>query len=114
MHEERIRQLERLLDSARDGALLRYSLGAALLAAGDARQAAQRLREAIARDATHSASWKLLGQALAAAGDTAAALSAYTRGIDVAAARGDVQAAREMRVFARRLERALTAAAGDQ
>jgi len=111
MHVERIRQLERLLGSARDGALLRYSLGAALLAAGDPLQAAQRLREAIERDAAHSASWKLLGKALAEAGDATSALSAYGSGIDAAEAHGDVQAAREMRVFARRIERALAEAA---
>lgn len=111
MDEQGIRQLEQLLGGARDGALLRYSLGAALLAAGDAQAAAQRLREALARDETHSASWKLLGRALSETGQSDAALDAFRRGIEAAEARGDVQAAKEMRVFARRLEKAQTAAA---
>ncbi|WP_153115130.1 tetratricopeptide repeat protein [Rhodocyclus tenuis] len=111
MDEQRIRQLEQLLGGARDGALLRYSLGAALLAAGDAVAAVRRLREAIERDETHSASWKLLGRALAETGQSEAALNAFRRGVDAAAARGDVQAVKEMRVFARRLEKTLAAAA---
>jgi predicted Zn-dependent protease len=103
--EPRIRGLENLLDGPRDGALLRYSLGAALLAAGDAEAASVRLRQAVERDAGHSASWKLLGRALAACQRNDEALAAFTRGIAVAEEHGDVQAAKEMRVFARRLQR---------
>ena len=49
------------------------------------------------------AAWKALGKALVAAGDPAGALTAYERGIAVAEAKGDIQAAREMKVFAKRL-----------
>lgn len=104
-----IANLERLLDGPRDGALLRYSLGNELLKAGDAAAAAQRFGECVARDANFSAGWKMLGKALAEAGDKAAALTAYERGMVVAEARGDVQAMKEMTVFARRLQKAITA-----
>lgn len=104
-----IANLEKLLDGPRDGALLRYSLGNELLKAGRASEAAQRLREATARDRSFSAAWKSLGKALVAADDPAAALAAYEEGIAVAHAKGDVQAAKEMQVFARRLQKQLAA-----
>jgi predicted Zn-dependent protease len=97
--------LLKLLGTARDGALLRYSIGAEYLKAGDPAAAVAHLREAVARDPGYSAAWKLLGRALADSGDDAAALAAYERGIAVAEARGDRQAAKEMRVFAERLRR---------
>ena len=101
-----IANLEKLLGGPRDGALLRYSLGNELLKAGDAAGAALRFREAVERDANFSAAWKLLGKALVEAGDPAGALTAYEQGITVAEKKGDVQAAKEMTVFARRLQRA--------
>jgi len=105
-----IANFEKLLDGPRDGALLRYSLGNEWLKAGDAAQAVAHLREAVARDANFSAAWKLLGKALAESGQTAAALAAYEQGIVVAEARGDVQAAKEMSVFAKRLKQQVSGA----
>lgn len=99
-----IANLEKLLGGPRDGALLRYSLGNELLKAGDACAAATRFRETVERDPKFSAGWKMLGRALAVAGNDAAAREAYTQGIAVAEARGDIQAAKEMTVFARRLQ----------
>jgi len=105
-----IANLEKLLGGPRDGALLRYSLGNEHLKAGHFAQAVIRLREAVERDAGYSAAWKLLGKALAEDGQGSEALAAYEQGIAVASARGDIQAAREMSVFARRLRRQLPAA----
>lgn len=87
----------------RDGALLRFSLGNALLAQGDAKAAALAFREAVEFDADYSAAWKMLGRALADSADQAAAIAAFEQGVAVANARGDVQAAKEMTVFLRRL-----------
>jgi len=98
-----IANLEKLIGGPRDGALLRYSLGNEWLKAGNPAQAAACLREAIARDAQYSAAWKLLGKALTESGDIAAARTAYAEGIRVAEAKGDLQAAKEMAVFAKRL-----------
>jgi len=98
-----IANLEKLLGGPRDGALLRYSLGNEWLKAGHPAEAAACLRAALERDAHYSAAWKLLAKALAESGDLAAARAAYAEGIRVAEARGDLQAAKEMAVFARRL-----------
>lgn len=103
----RIESLEKLLGGPRDGALLRYSLGNEYLKAGHLAQAAKCFQEAVDRDSHYSAAWKALGKALADSGHGEAALAAYERGIGIAQARGDIQAAKEMTVFARRLKKSL-------
>jgi Tfp pilus assembly protein PilF len=97
-----ISQLEKLLGTPRDGALLRYSLGLEYAKIGDHARAAEHLREAVARDPLYSAAWKALGKSL---GETTEALEAYRRGIAAAKQKGDRQAEKEMTVFARRLEK---------
>jgi predicted Zn-dependent protease len=102
----RIDVLKAQLGGPRDGALLRYSLGAALLEDGDVSEAITQLRKALDCDASYSAAWKLLGRACLQRHDTAAAADAWRQGIAAAQARGDVQAAKEMRVFLKRLPNA--------
>jgi Tfp pilus assembly protein PilF len=101
-----IPQLEKLLGTARDGALLRYSLGLEYAKTGDHARAVQYLRDAVERDPLYSAAWKALGNALREA-QPADALDAYRRGIAAAQKKGDKQAEKEMTVFARRLEKTL-------
>jgi len=96
---------EKMLAQGRDGALLRYSLGNEYLKADRPCDAIVHLREAVRLDPNHSASWKLLGKALVETGDLPEALATYRKGIAVAETRGDIQAAKEMKVFARRLEK---------
>ena len=103
MSDALIANLEKLIDGPRDGALLRYSLGCAYLKIGRCPEAVQRLREATERDPTYTAAWKQLGKALSENGEPEAALEAYAQGMAVAQARGDIQAAKEMAVFSRRL-----------
>ncbi len=102
-----------LLAAGRDDALLRFSVGNAYLNRGDAANAAVHLRRAVEHDPKYSAAWKLLGKALAETAAWQDALAAYREGIAVAEARGDVQAAREMAVFARRIEKTLGLKSGD-
>ena len=100
-----IEKFEAMLAGGQDNALLRFGLGNAYLQAGQAELAARHLREAVRHDPDYSAAWKLLGKALQASGDVAGASVAFDEGIRVAEARGDIQAAREMRVFVKRLNR---------
>lgn len=97
--------LLKLLDAGRENALLRYSLGNEYLKRGEPATALEHLRLAVKLDPDYSAAWKLLGRALEQAGEREAALAAYRDGIAVAERKGDKQAAREMSVFARRLEK---------
>lgn len=105
MNAELIASLRQQCGGPRDGALLRFSLGSALLAAGDTGAAIEELRRAVAFDPTYSAAWKLLGKACLAGGDEIAAVDAWRSGIAAAAQRGDKQAEKEMGVFLRRLEK---------
>lgn len=98
-----IANLRKQCDGPRDGALLRFSLGNALLAAGDAPAAIEEFQRATGFDPAYSAAWKLLGKACLDAGEAQAAADAWQRGIEAAAARGDKQAEKEMTVFLRRL-----------
>ena len=98
-------RFEALLAAGKDAPLLRFSLGTHYLQAGDAPRAALHLREAVRQDPKYSAAWKLLGKALAATGDVDGARQAFLTGIAAAEARGDKQAAREMGVFLKRLDR---------
>ncbi|HEX8778377.1 MAG TPA: hypothetical protein VF738_09665 [Rhodanobacter sp.] len=100
-----IASLRNQCGGARDGALLRYALGNALLEAGDAAAATVEFRHALRFDPHYSAAWKLLGKACLAADDRAGAADAWRQGIAVAQGRGDKQAEKEMAVFLRRLER---------
>ena len=100
-----ISELEKLIGTPRDGALLRYSLGLEHAKAGDAERAAGYLRDAVEKDPLYSAAWKALGKLLAET-KPADALDAFRRGIAAAQKKGDKQAEKEMTVFARRLEKA--------
>jgi Tfp pilus assembly protein PilF len=99
-------RLEALLASGKDSALLRFGLGMHYLRVGEPARAAEHLKSAVAQDAGYSAAWKLLGKALEGDGQPTAAVEAYRSGIAAAEKNGDKQAAREMAVFLKRLERA--------
>lgn len=104
----RIESLEKMLNGPRDGALLRFSLGNEYLKADDPAKAGKYFQEAVDRDSHYSAAWKALGKALTEAGDNPGALAAYEQGITVAESRGDIQAAKEMTVFAKRIRKAIS------
>ena len=98
-------KLEKFLAERGETALLRFSLGNAYLA-DQAEKAAEHLERAVALDPAYSAAWKLLGRALTACDRIEQARQAYATGIETAEQRGDIQAAKEMRVFLKRLEKA--------
>lgn len=105
-----IENLHGMLERGVDSALLRYSLGNELLKIGHADAAIAHLREALKFDAEYSAAWKMLGKALAMAGNHDEAVDALDQGIVVAERRGDAQAAKEMGVFRKRSQKALDGA----
>lgn len=100
-----IADFEKMLAAGRDNALLRFSLGNEYLKVGQPVEAAVHLCRAVEQDPKYSAAWKLLGRALTEAEAWDEALAAYREGITVAEARGDKQAAKEMGVFAKRIEK---------
>ena len=100
-----VQRFEALLAAGKDGALLRFSLGMQYLNANDSGRAAEHLRKAVEMDPAYSAAWKLLGKALEQQQRAGEAIEAYRHGIEAAEKHGDKQAAKEMGVFLRRLEK---------
>lgn len=100
-----IEKLEQLLAGGMDNALLRYGLGNEYLKAGQFDRAIEHFRKTVEHDPNYSAAWKQLGKALVSAGHTNDAVHAYENGIRAAEHKGDVQAAKEMTVFLKRLRK---------
>ena len=100
-----VANLEALIAGGRDGPAVRFGLGKAYLERSNAAASRRHLERAVALDPSYSAAWKLLGKARAADGDPGGAADAWCRGIAAATAKGDRQAAKEMGVFLRRVER---------
>ncbi len=100
-----IENFEKLLASGTDNAMLRFSLGNAYYQTGEFQAAIVHLKKALQQDPAYSAAWKAYGRALAEAGRRKEAMEAYSSGIECADRKGDVQAAKEMRVFLRRLQK---------
>lgn len=98
-------KLEAMLAAGQDNPMLRFSLGNACLNDGENEAAAAHFRAAVEQDAGYSAAWKQLGRALREDGQTEAAQRAWEEGLNVARSRGDMQVARELEVFLRRLTR---------
>jgi len=103
-----IQSLEKMLANGKDSALLRFSLGNEYLKQNDATTAVGHLKQAVILDAHYSAAWKALGKAFDMTGEMEQALQAYHQGIEVAEKRGDKQAAKEMSVFAKRIEKLIS------
>lgn len=98
-----IANLERLLAAGQDSSMLRMGLGSAYSGAGQFDLAIAHLQQAVRLSPEYSAAWKALGKALVSAERRQDAIDAYQEGIRIAETRGDLQAAREMRVFLKRL-----------
>lgn len=101
-----VKRLEAILGRGGDTAGLRYALGCEYLKLGDPGTAVGHLNAAVALEPDYSAAWKQLGRAYTDAGLEEQAMASYRRGIQVAQDRGDIQAAREMNVFLKRLSKA--------
>jgi len=98
--------LKKMLAQGQDSLILRFGLGQALLNDKQFCDAIPHLQKAVEIDAEYSAAWKLLGKALVENQQNEDAIVAYEQGIKVAEARGDIQAAKEMKVFLKRLKKA--------
>ena len=108
-----IRNLQAMLATGQDNAMLRFTLGSQLLKAGRLAEAITHLAAAVEQDPGYSAAWKLYGKALYEAGQLQDAGAVYRQGIQAAEGKGDMQAVREMQVFLRRIDKA-TGANKDQ
>jgi Tfp pilus assembly protein PilF len=99
-----VASLEALLAQGTDTAELRLALAKLHLEDGRVEIALRHAEAAVAHDPRYSAAWKALGRAREKGGAITAAIEAYDKGIAIAEERGDQQAAKEMRVFRKRLQ----------
>jgi uncharacterized protein HemY len=97
--------LQLMLERGQDSPLLRFALGQEYLKSGEFVAAIDHLRQAVDQNPRYSAAWKALGEAHAQAGSVERAAEVYERGIVAARDAGDVQAAKEMTVFLKRLRK---------
>jgi Tfp pilus assembly protein PilF len=100
-----LKELLTLLEVGPDNALLRFSLGGAYLKQGDLEQAKAHLAKAVELDPEYSAAWKLYGKTLQQLREDDQAEQVLTQGIKVANKKGDIQAAKEMQVFLKRVQK---------
>jgi len=100
-----ITNLNNMLAAGQDNLLLRFGLGQAYLKQDQPQTAIEHLQKALEFEPEYSAAWKLLGKALAESGNNAEAIATYEKGIAIAEKKGDLQAAKEMRVFLKRLQK---------
>lgn len=98
-----IDKFEKMLAQGKDNAMLRFTLGNEYIKINDFDKATFHLRQALKYDPKYSAAWKLLGKALTDSQKFDEAQSAYKQGIEIAEQNGDIQAAKEMKVFLNRL-----------
>lgn len=101
----RIDAIECMLEPDQEGALPRVSLGNECYCAHDPANAMTHLRRAVEHDPNYSAAWRALGKTAERCDDANAAADACRHGIEAAQRRGDKQAADEIHLFLRRLEK---------
>ena len=100
-----IQRLQAQLHEGKDSPLLRFGLGSALFNEKDFGAAEAHLAVCVQQMPEHSAAWKLLGRSRLALDDREGAQFAFTRGLEVARAKGYKQVEREIEVFLRKLDK---------
>lgn len=99
----RLEQFKELAELDPADPVVHYGLGSEHLKLGEFAEAAAAFRRAVELQPDYSAAHRELGKALEKLGDSAAAIEAYRRGREVAKEMGDLQTAREIEVFLKRL-----------
>ncbi len=100
---DRLEQLKQLAKAQPENALIHYALGLEWRKSGSPAEAVLCFRRVLALDPGYSAAYRELGRALQESGKPREAVRAFQQGIQIAEANGDLQTAKEMRVFLKRL-----------
>jgi Tfp pilus assembly protein PilF len=104
-HEpSRLEQFRQIVELDPDDYFSHFGYADALCDAGDYQEAVQEYRAAIRLKPEYSAAFRDLGKALEKIGEHDEAMRVYRDGIPIAERHGDLQTAKEMQVFLRRLE----------
>jgi len=100
-----IENLKTMLTNGQDSLILRFGLGQAFIKAKEFDEAIEHLLKALDFDAEYSAAFKLLGKAYVQTEQIELAIETYEKGIEIAERKGDIQAAKEMKIFLKRLNK---------
>ena len=95
--------LEDMLARGKDSAMLRLTLAQAYERDKNYGRTVLHLERALEQDTHYSAAWKLLGKVQLAQGQPDLARATWERGLAVARERKDMQVARELEVFLKKL-----------
>lgn len=98
-----IDNLEKMLASGNDSAMLRFGIGSAYFNNKQYQQAVPHLQKCIEMDSSYSAAYKLLGKAQIKLGMDEQARTILQTGLKQATQRGDKQTEREIQVFLKKL-----------
>lgn len=99
----KLEQLKELAQLEPDDPVVHYGLGMEYLRAGEAANAAAAFRRVLELKPDYSAAYRELGKALEKLGQAGEAIAAYEKGKEVAREKGDLQTAKEIEVFLRRM-----------
>jgi tetratricopeptide (TPR) repeat protein len=102
---EILKNLLNMLGTKYENQLLHYSIGNEYLKSNQLDLAEEHLRKAVSIAPDYSAGWKLLGKTLNAAEKYEQAIEVFLQGILVAEKKGDIQAAKEMKVFLKKAKK---------
>ncbi|MFQ6616311.1 MAG: tetratricopeptide repeat protein [Fidelibacterota bacterium] len=100
-----IDRIKELLEYYPDDVLLLITLGRGYMQQGQYREAEEAFLRAVDLDPAYSVAYRYLAQAYEKSGNVTGAAETYEHGIRVARGQGDMQAAKEMKVFLKRLTR---------
>ena len=100
----RIEGLREIIEDEPD-ALGHYMLAQELSKVDEHTEAAEHFRAVLALDGDYTAAYRGLGRSLMALGDRAGAEATWVRGLESAEKMGDLQTAKEMEVFLKRLRK---------
>lgn len=104
MSDDPYAPFEAMLAAEPDDTMLLYGLGRKLLSDGHAARAEPHLAHCVEVDPNYSAAWRELGRARMEIGDAEGARAAFESAVRAADARGDLQVAKEAKVFLSRLD----------
>lgn len=97
--------IEKMIDAGRDSYEARLAAGQARLKQGDLDRAREHLERATAFKPQQTMAWQELGRVCLERGDPESARAAWRKGVETAAANGDIQAEKVMKVWLKRLDR---------
>lgn len=105
LSRRRIEAMQAMLREGGPSYLAHYGLAVEYAKLRQHEPCREHLQAALQLDPGQTGAWKLLGKALSELDRRDEAIDAYTRGIDTARAKGDLQAMKEMQVFLKRLRK---------